>query len=84
MGLRKPTAKEGKPLEDQEAYTLLKEKGIPTGAGERGELAEYQLPAFATWARYLRDARKVLNEQKYSRRRGRPHGPSVVRYDQIE
>jgi hypothetical protein len=77
-------SKEGKPLEDREAYNLLKEEGIPEGAGDRGELAEYKLPAFDTWARYLREARKILNEQKYTRRSGRSTGKSIVNPDQIE
>jgi hypothetical protein len=77
-------SKAGKRLEDREAHELLKEDGIPEAAGERGELAEYRLPAFDTWARYLRDARNLLGEQKYTRRAGRPTGKSVVRGDQVE
>jgi hypothetical protein len=72
-------SKAGKQLQDQEAYELLHEEGIPEGAGSRGELTEYELPAFDTWSRQLREARKALGEQKYSRRRGRSHGMSIVK-----
>jgi len=66
--------KAGKKLEDKEAYKLLKEEGI----------AEYELPPFDNWSRYLRQARQALNEQKHNRRRGRTHGKSIARQDQIE
>jgi hypothetical protein len=68
-------------LEDREAYDLLKEEGMPE---EDGALADYLLPAFDTWARYLRVARKALGEQKYSPRAGRPTGKSIVRKNEIE
>jgi hypothetical protein len=74
----------GRRLEDREAHELLKEEGIPEGAGERGELAEYQLPSFDTWSRYLREARSQLGEQKHTRRSGRQHGKSIMSGDQIE
>jgi hypothetical protein len=77
-------SKAGKRLEDREAYDLIKDEGIPEGAGDRGELAEYRLPAFGSWTRYLREARNVLNEQKYTRRAGRPVGKSIVTGGQIE
>jgi hypothetical protein len=74
--------KAGKRLEDREAYNLLRDEGIPDDAGELGD---YKLPhAFDTWARYLRDARNVLDERKYTRRGGRPVGKSIVKGDQIE
>jgi hypothetical protein len=69
-------------LEDWEAYELLKEKGVPDDGP--GELADYRLPAKDTFFRYLGKARQALNEQKYTRRRGRSHGKSIVRADQIE
>jgi hypothetical protein len=73
-----------KPLADYEAYQLLKEKGIPENVGEGGELTDYRLPSFETWARHLRTARNTLGQQKYTRRAGRPLGKSVVRVDQID
>ena len=73
-----------KRLEDREAYDLLKEEGIPEGYGNRGNLAEYEPPAFDTWAKYLRTARKLLGESKYTPRKGRPTGKSVVSANQIE
>jgi hypothetical protein len=76
--------KSEKQLEDREAYELLKEEGIPENAESGGELADYQLPPYASWTRYLRKARKALGEQKYTSRRERPHGKSVVERDQIE
>lgn len=72
---------EKKDMEDGEAYKLLKEEGI-TEDGQ-GELTDYRLPAEGTWRRYLGKARQALGEQKYTRRRGRPHGKSIVRQDQI-
>jgi hypothetical protein len=77
-------SKASRRLEDKEAYDLLKEDGIPEGAGDRGELAEYRLPAFDSWARYLREARNVLNERKYTRRAGRPLGKSITKGGQVE
>jgi hypothetical protein len=77
-------SKAGKRLEDREAHELLKEEGVPEGAGNRGELTDYHLPALVTWSRQLRDARNALGEQKYTRRAGRPHGKSIVKGDQIE
>ncbi len=71
---------EKREMEDGDAYQLLKEEGIPDG----GELTDYRLPAEETWFRYLGTARRELGEQKYTSRRGRPHGKSIVRQDQIE
>jgi hypothetical protein len=76
--------KAAKRLEDREAYNLVNEEGIPEGAGDRGELSDYELPSFDTWSRYLRDARRLLGESKYTRRHGRPYGKSVVRQDENE
>ncbi|MCA9119319.1 MAG: hypothetical protein H6822_06230 [Planctomycetaceae bacterium] len=50
-------------LEDKEAYDWLRENGI-----EDPELGDYVLPAFDTWTRYLRAARKATGEQKYTSR----------------
>ena len=74
----------GKKLDDQEAYCLLKDEGIPDRQGETGDLTGYDLPAFLTWARQLRSARKALGEQKYKRRARRVHGKSIVNSDEIE
>jgi hypothetical protein len=73
--------KKEKFLEDREAHEVLKDEDF---AEDVGELADYQLPTFGTWARQLRHARRLLGEQKYTRRAGRPTGKSVVRQDQIE
>jgi hypothetical protein len=77
-------SKAGNRLEDREAYDLLKEEGIPANRGGRGDLEDYDLPSFDTWTRYLRDARKLLGEQKYTRRAGRSTGKSIAQADQIE
>jgi hypothetical protein len=42
------------------------------------------LPTFATWSRYVRDAREFYETQKNLPRAGRLPGKSVVREDQIE
>ena len=76
--------KQGRKLQDQEAYQLLKEEGIPDDGGDLGELSNYNLPAFETWVRQLRTARQALGEQKYTPRRGRQHGRSIARGDQVE
>jgi hypothetical protein len=77
-------SKVGKQLQDQEAYNLLREEGMP-GEAEGGErLTGYCLPAFTTWARQLRDARRALGEQKNTSRRGRSIGKSIQRESQIE
>ena len=76
-------SKAGRKLQDREAYELLRDEGIPEHAGNRRELTEYKLPAFDTWSRQLREAREALGEQKYSRRRGRSHGKSIVKLEEI-
>lgn len=73
-----------KRLEDREAYDYLKEHGLPDSAGDRGELTDYELPAFDTFTRYLREARRALGEQKYTRRANRPRGRSIAAADEIE
>ena len=74
--------KAGSRLEDRKAYDLLKEEGLGDNAGDLGELNDYPLPAFESWSRKLRDARRLLGEQKHSPRAGRASG-SVVSRDQI-
>ena len=71
-------------LEDREAYEWLKENGIDQGKGDLGELADYKLPSLATWSKQVRNARKPLREQKYTRRAGRPTGSSIVKDNEIE
>lgn len=76
--------KAGRRLEDREAYSILREEGLPEGQGEAGELEEYELPTLDTWTRQLRTARRALGEQKY-RRRGRPPiGGSIVSSRDVE
>jgi len=76
-------ARNEKRLEDREAYDWLREHGIDPAEEESGELADYKLPAFDTWSRHLRTARKAVGEQKYTPRRARPTGHSSVRSGQI-
>jgi hypothetical protein len=76
-------SKAGRKLQDREAYELLRDEGIPEHAGNGGQLTEYGPPAFDTWSRQLREAREALCEQKYSRRRGRSHGKSIVKLEEI-
>jgi hypothetical protein len=70
-------------LEDNEAHKLLTEEGISTDKGNLGELIDYPLPNFATWRRYLSEARKALREQKNKRRGGRRTGKSIVKTDRL-
>jgi hypothetical protein len=79
--------KAGKRLDDlksRDAYALLKELDCQDDPDTHVELADYKLPSLDTWVRYVRKARNALGEQKSSTRRGRPHGKSIVRQDQIE
>jgi len=71
-------------MEDKEAYEWLRENGIDASKGNAGELEDYDLPYFETWSRYLRKARKATGQRKYTPRRGKPAGGSIVRGDQIE
>ena len=73
----------GRKLEDREAYDILTENELPTDKGDLGGLADYEPPAFGTWARYLRDARKAMGESKYAKRSGRRHGKSIATPDEI-
>jgi hypothetical protein len=67
------------------AYEFLKEVDFRDDREAHGELNGYRLPrSFATWDRYLRSARKALEEPKHTCRRGRTHGRSIVPRDQIE
>lgn len=76
-------AKKERRLEDREAYDWIREYGIDE-SDTFAELANYTPPAFDTWARYLRKARKATNERKYRPRYGQALGRSVVRKDEIE
>jgi hypothetical protein len=73
----------GKSLKDKEAYEILHENGVSPDKGDLGELEGYKLPGYDTWARYVREARKALGEQKYSRRAGRPLTTSIARPSDI-
>lgn len=73
----------GRRLTDGEAYKLLREEGFPDDDPRFGELGDYEPGAFETWSRYLREARKLLGEQKYTPRVGRVTGKSAVRRDQV-
>ncbi|GAG04723.1 unnamed protein product, partial [marine sediment metagenome] len=77
-------SKAGKRLEDRDAYNLLQDERFSEDADDLRELTDYELPAFDTWTRHLRSARNALDEQKYTRRHGRPLGGSVVKADEIE
>jgi hypothetical protein len=76
-------SKVGKRLEDHEAHEWLTENGIDTDKGDLGELADYELPAFETWTRQIREARNALDEQKYTSRAGR-EGRSIVERNRVE
>jgi hypothetical protein len=71
-------AKAEKRLEDIAAYEWLRENGLGDDADE---LVNYELPIFKTWTRYLRRARSATGEQKYTPRRGRSSGKSIVDFD---
>jgi len=68
-----------KQLKDRPAYDWLKEHGCDDAKG----LADYQLPAFDTWSRYVREVRSKLGEQKNQSRVGRVTGGSVVKQNEI-
>lgn len=84
LGFELAETMSGRRLEDREAYEYIHGNGLPEKAGHLGELNDYELPVFDTWARYLREARKALGEQKYNRRAGRPIGASIVKVDEVE
>jgi len=66
---------------DRQAYQWLKDNGLPDER-ESLELAKllagYTLPTFATWTRKLRNARRVLEEQKHTSRAGRAAGSGSI------
>jgi hypothetical protein len=62
---------------DREVYDFVKHTCMTDNDG-------IQLPAFNTWQRYLRSARRALNCRKHQPRYGRPHGSSIVHQNQIE
>jgi len=69
-------------LQDKEAWEFLKENGLDE-KGDLGEMTDYNLPAFDTWSRQVREARKHLNESKY--RTGRhSRSRSIVESREIE
>jgi len=71
-------------LTDREAFDWLRENGIDEPDEIAGELADYCLPdRLDTFTGYCTQARRALGETKYSTRRDRPTGSSIVRADQI-
>jgi hypothetical protein len=74
----------GRQIAYREAYDWLHENGIDPSKDDFAESTDYELPSFDTWGRQVREARKALGEQKYSRRAGRATGSSIVRGDEIE
>lgn len=54
---------------DREVHSWVREYGIAE---------EYTLPAFETWARYVRAGRKYHDARKSTPRAGRPHGRSII------
>lgn len=74
-------AKAERRLEDHEAHTWLQENDIDSS----GELDGYKPPPnFDTWRRYVSEARKASGEQKYTPRKVRNCGRSIVHPDEIE
>lgn len=67
------TGKDGREPTDQQCYDWL-------STHNDGDT----LPAFETWQRYLRDARRCLGKQKNAPRAGRSHGQSIVSSQDIE
>lgn len=49
-----------------------------------GEMIDYRFPSLDTFTRYLSEARAVLDERKYTRRKGRSFGKSIVRSEDVE
>jgi hypothetical protein len=67
-------------LEDPQAYKLVKEE-LPDEF--LALYPDYKLPTEETWKRYLGDARRLLDEHKYTRRAGRS-GRSTVNASQLD
>ncbi|MDY0165273.1 MAG: hypothetical protein RBS80_01935 [Thermoguttaceae bacterium] len=76
----------GRRQKDREAWEYLREHGIDDEKGDAGELAEWRLPSFDTFARNLRTARAYFGERKYTPRNAKalPTGRSIVKADEIE
>jgi hypothetical protein len=58
---------------DREVYDWLKDNGH----------SDYELPAFETWQRYVRDGRKYYGTPKNTPRAGRFHARSIITADQL-
>jgi len=74
-------------LTDQRAYDWLKENGMPDeedNAELAREFGDYKLPSFPTWSRQVRNARKVLGKQKYTKRGDKKPGSGVVSGHDVE
>lgn len=67
-------------LKDKAAYEWLREADDEHFSAE---LAGYRLPSMDSWIRYVREVRKGLGESKHRSRKDRPHGPSIVRQEDI-
>ena len=70
-------SKIGEKITDKQAYEHLKEHGVES-------TGDFKLPAFETWQRYLRHARKHHSTQKNTPRAGRPCGRSTIKPNQIQ
>jgi len=74
-------------VKDREAYDWLKDNGLPDEKDLpqlATEFAGYKLPAFDTWVKQVRKARKALGTQKYQKRAGRKTGRSIAGGREIE
>lgn len=73
--------KQGRRLTDKEAWKYLTDYGI---GRDGGELESYEVPLEGTYADYMNQARRHLNEPKYTPRGGRAAGSrSVQRRSEI-
>lgn len=70
-------------LTDEEAYEILQSVDFSSDQTNFDELAYYDLPDYENWVRYVREARRLTDTNKYQRRSGRSKGGSIVSPDQI-
>ena len=72
---------------DPQAHQWLTDNGLPEERDSpelARELAGYKLPTLATWSKQVRNARKVLGEQKRSQRAGRVTGRSIIQGRELD